>query len=247
MAEITKPVILNETGISIASANNRTATALETIAQVLSDGGGDSGGGGTSSGFNPWSSKKVCVFGDSIGYGYNNNARSYADILSESGMFASVHKNCVSGTTTSTLYGRLQESQAEVTAADIIYCEYEANDVVGIKGESLTTDQLVAALRQANTAIRSVNPICQVIWLPLTVLHFEKIGGADASYYKQWANAMYPVFAELGINMLPIFDTLNVNHASSDGRHPNNAGQSAIAELIMQNPLGYSIYPISVS
>ncbi len=57
---------------------------------------------------------------------------------------------------------------------------------------------------------------------------------------------MYPVFAELGINMLPIFDTLNTNHASNDGRHPNDAGHEAIAELIMQNPLGYSLYPTSV-
>ena len=78
MSDITKPVMLNETGVSIANANSRTATALETIAQVLSD-----GGGGTSGGFNPWSSKKVCVFGDSIGYGYNNNAHSFVDVLSE--------------------------------------------------------------------------------------------------------------------------------------------------------------------
>lgn len=247
MSDITKPVMLNETGVSIANANSRTATALEAIAQVLSDGGGDSGGGGTGSGFNPWSSKKVCIFGDSIGYGYNNDAYSYANILSESGMFASVHKNCVSGSTTSTLYGRLQESQTEVTAADIIYCEYEANDIVGIKGGSLTTDQLVTAVRQANTAIRGVNPTCQIIWMPLTVLHFEKIGGADASYYKQWANAMYPVFAELGFGMLPIYDTLVAGHASSDGRHPNTAGQQMIAELVMQNPLGYSYYPVSVT
>lgn len=247
MADITKPIMLNETGASIASANSRTATALETIAQVLSDGGVDSGGGGNSGGFNPWSSKKVCVFGDSIGYGYNNNAHSYADILSESGMFASVHKNCVSGSTTATLQARLNESATEVAAADIIYCEYESNDVTGLKGGSLTTAQLVTAVRSCNTSIRNANPTCAIIWLPLTILHLSKIAGSDLSYYQSWANAMYPVFAELGINMLPIFDTLNANHASGDGRHPNEVGQQAIAELIMQMPLGTSNYPTAIS
>ncbi len=246
MAEITKPIMLNETGASIASANSRTATALETIAQVLSDGGGDSGGGGTSGGFNPWSSKKVCIFGDSIGYGYNNNAHSYADILSESGMFASVHKNCVSGSTTATWAARLQESSTEMADADIIYAEYEANDIVGLKAGSLTTDALVSTVRNCTSSIRNVNPTCAIVWLPLTILHLSKVAGDDLSYYQSWVNALYPVFAELGINMLPIFDTLVSVHASSDGRHPNEAGQKAIAELIMQNPLGYSSYPLSI-
>ena len=247
MPDITKPVMLNETGVSIANANSRTATALETIAQVLSDGGGDSGGGGTSSGFNPWSSKKVCIFGDSIGYGYNNNAHSYADILSEKGFFASVHKNCVSGSTTATLAARLQESSTEIVDADIIYAEYEANDIVGLKGGSLTTDALVSAVRNCTSAIRNANPTCTIIWLPLTIQHLSKVAGTDLSYYQSWANAMYPVFAELGINLLPIFDTLNANHASNDGRHPNEAGHSAIADLIMQMPLGTSNYPTALS
>lgn len=231
----------------IVTVTDITGGHRVTITDATGDKSFDVMDGTGGSGFNPWKNKKICIFGDSIGYGYNNDAYSFADILSESGMFASVHKNCVSGSTTSTLYGRLQESQAEVTAADIIYCEYEANDIVGIKGGSLTTDQLVTAVRQANTAIRSVNPTCQIIWMPLTVLHFEKIGGADASYYKQWANAMYPVFAELGFGMLPIYDTLVAGHASSDGRHPNTAGQQMIAELVMQNPLGYSNYPTALS
>lgn len=247
MSDITKPVMLNETGVSIANANSRTATALETIAQVLSDGGGDSGGGGTSGGFNPWSSKKVCIFGDSIGYGYNNNAHSYADILSERGFFASVHKNCVSGSTTATLAARLQESSAEIADADIIYAEYEANDIVGLKAGSLTTDALVSAVRNCTSAIRNASPTCAIIWLPLTIQHLSKVAGTDLSYYQSWVNAMYPVFAELGINLLPIFDTLNANHASSDGRHPNDAGQNAIADLIMQLPLGTSNYPTAIS
>ena len=86
-----------------------------------------------------WKDKKICVFGDSIGYGYNNNAHSFVDILSERNVFADVHKNCVSGSTTSTLYARLLESATEMAAADIIYAEYEANDINGLKAGTLTT------------------------------------------------------------------------------------------------------------
>lgn len=193
-----------------------------------------------------WKDKKICVFGDSIGYGYNNNAHSFVDILSERNVFADVHKNCVSGSTTSTLYARLLESATEMAAADIIYAEYEANDINGLKAGTLTTAQLVTAVRQSVTYIRNSNPTCAIVWLPLTIQHLSKIAGTDLSYYQAWVNAMYPVFAELGINMLPIFDTLNANHASSDGRHPNEAGQSAIADLIMQMPLGTSNYPTAL-
>ncbi len=44
MANVTKPIMLNETGESIASANTRTAVALESIAQILAN---DGGGGST--------------------------------------------------------------------------------------------------------------------------------------------------------------------------------------------------------
>lgn len=83
--------------------------------------------------------------------------------------------------------------------------------------------------------------------MPLTIYHFDKIGGTDASYYKEWAQTMYPVFAELGINLLPIYDTLNVaGHAVSDNRHPNDAGHELIADLVMQTPLGTSDYPTTL-
>lgn len=208
-------------------------------------------GGGTarfseSGGYNPWSDKKICVFGDSIGYGYNNNAHSFVDILSERGVFASVHKNCVSGSTTATWTARLQESSTEIADADIIYAEYEANDIVGLKAGMLTTSDLVSTVRNCTSYIHNVNPTCTIIWLPLTIQHLSKIAGSDLNYYQSWVNAMYPVLAELGINMLPIFDTLNANHASSDGRHPNDAGHEAIADLVMQMPLGTSNYPTAL-
>lgn len=52
MPTITKPIILNETGVNIATANARTAAALEAIAQLMAqDGGGGEGSG--KDGFSP--------------------------------------------------------------------------------------------------------------------------------------------------------------------------------------------------
>ena len=50
-----------------------------------------------------WKDKKVCIFGDSIGAGYGmTDNKSFVDILDEEGIFESVHKNCVSGSTSIT-------------------------------------------------------------------------------------------------------------------------------------------------
>lgn len=194
---------------------------------------------------NVWKNKKVCFFGDSIGYGYNNNGYSFVDILNERGFFASVHKNCVSGSTTTTWAARLQESADEVAEADIVYAEYESNDIVGLKAGTLTTAALVSTVRNCTSAIRNANPTCTIVWLPLTIQHLSKVAGADLSYYQSWANAIYPVFAELGINMLPIYDILiSPGHVINNDVHPNTIGHGLIADFIMQAPLGTSNYPV---
>ena len=193
-----------------------------------------------------WKNKKVCFFGDSIGYGYNNNAYSFVDILNERDVFASVHKNCVSGTTTATLAARLQESATEVAEADIVYCEYQANDIVGIKAGSLTLTSIENTVRNCTSAIRNANPTCTIVWMPLTIYHFDKISSTDAIYYKQWAEALYPVFAELSINLLPVYDNLLTGHTSNDGTHPNTAGHQIIADIVEQTPLGISNYPTTL-
>ena len=198
-------------------------------------------------GVNIWGDKKVCFFGDSIGYGYGNEGHSFVDILNEKSFYGSVHKNCISGNTSVNLLARLQESQTQVTDADIVYAEYQANDIVGIKAETLTYSAIATNIRNSVTAIRSVNTTCSIIWMPLTIYHFDKVGGTDASYYKEWAQTMYPVFAELGVNLLPVYDTLNIaGHAVSDNRHPNDAGHELIADLVMQTPLGTSDYPTTL-
>lgn len=241
---ISKIILNNATQMDLTSTTAVASDVASGKIFFLAD--GTQATGTNEGGESMWKDKKICVFGDSIGYGYNNDAHSFVDILSERNFFASVHKNCVSGSTTATWTARLQESTDEATEADIIYVEYEANDIVGLKAGTLTTDALVSTVRNCTSAIRNANPTCTIIWLPLTIQHLSKVAGTDLSYYQSWVNAMYPVFAELGINLLPILDTLNANHASSDGRHPNEAGHSAIADLIMQMPLGTSNYPTAL-
>lgn len=204
-------------------------------------------GTGGSGGYSPWSSKKVCVFGDSIGAGHNNNNYSFVDILRERGFFASVHKNCVAGTTTSTLHARLIESEAEIAGADIIYCEYEYNDITGLINGNLTPTTLVSSLDTAINYIRARNATCQIVWMPLTISHFDKVGADNVSYFKTWAETMYPAFAERGINLLPVYDEAAAGHASIDGKHPNTAGHRLIAEHVMQLPLGTSNYSTIIS
>lgn len=194
-----------------------------------------------------WKDKKICVFGDSIaaGHGMTNN-RSFVDILDEENVFESVHKNAVSGSTSNTLYTRLQESSSEVAEADIVYACYEGNDINGLIAGTWTTSDIVSNLRLSINYLRTLNTTCTIVWLPLTIFHTDKIGSTNATYYKSWSNAVYPIFAEFGINMLPIYDTLVLGHAQQDGRHPNEAGHQVIADLIKQNPFGYSNYPIKL-
>lgn len=240
---ISKIILNGVTQIDLTSdtvaTNNLIAPNTAHGADGLAIVGTATGGGGSL-----WNDKNVCFFGDSIGYGYNNNAHSFVDVLDERGFYGDVTKNCVSGTTSVTLLSRVQESQTAVTNADIVYAEYQANDIVGIKAGTLTYSTIATNIRSAITAIRNLNTTCSIVWMPLTIYHFDKMGGTDASYYKEWAETMYPLFAELGINLLPIYDTLNVaGHATSDQRHPNDAGHELIADLVMQMPLGTSNYP----
>ena len=188
---------------------------------------------------------KAVFVGDSIGQGYNNNDYSFVNVLQEDGFFSSITKNCVAGNTTFQMYQRLSEVQTEVEAADIVYIETEGNDINGLVSGSYTAGQLATAARTAIGAIRSVNPTCIIIWMPLTFCHFDKVGGTNANYYKEWANAMYPVFADLAVSILPIYDMLTFDFAVSDKRHPNNAGHKMIANLVKQNPFGYTNFPIS--
>lgn len=195
-----------------------------------------------------FSNMNVVFFGDSVGQGQNNNNYSFVDVINEKNFFSDVTKNCVSGTTTATLYGRMQESATDLASADIVYCEYQYNDIIGLSSGTLTLDDIKTSVRSAITYLRGINATAQVVWLPITVSRFNKAGGESyANYYKAWCDALLPIFEELGISVLPIYDTLISGHASSDGKHPNNSGHEFIATLIMQNPLGYTIISESSS
>lgn len=239
---IAAPVLIyryNETQLLVATTDAPGTKALKIEKKIVTP----IHTGGSSI----WNETKVCFFGDSVGYGFNNNAHSFVDIIGEAFFFASVHKNCVSGSTTPTLHGRMIESATELASADIIYCEYQYNDVIGMSNGNLSTAQLVQAVRTAMNYLRGINATALVVWMPLTVYHFDKIGGQQyAALFKEWANAMYPVFAELGISLLPIYDMGLAGHLSNDGKHPNDSGHQMISKLVMQLPLGATNYPTSV-
>lgn len=235
--------VVQSNGTTLIDISDTTAIAADVASgKYFYLASGEKVAGTASGGESMWKDKKICAFGDSIGAGYNNNSYSFVDVLQEKGFFGSVHKNCVAGTTTSTLHARLIESESQIADADIIYCEYQYNDVVGLIGGTLTTNALLSALNTAYNYIRQRNATCQIVWMPLTISHFDKVGLTNASYFVEWAEAMYPAFAERGISLLPVYDDMVAGHAASDGKHPNTAGHKLIADHIMQAPLGTSNY-----
>lgn len=192
---------------------------------------------------------KAVFVGDSIGQGFNNNDYSFVNILDEDSFFEQVTKNCHHGDTTFQMLSLLSDVQANVEEAEIVYISCQGNDINAFKNGT-TSQQLANGIRTVVNGIRSVNATCVIVWLPLSICHFEKLGkpaNASAedltSYYKQWANAAFPVFAQLGVSVIPIYDMLTTAFAVSDGRHPNNAGHRLIANLIKQNPYGYTNFP----
>ncbi len=192
---------------------------------------------------------KAVFVGDSIGQGFNNNDYSFVNILDEDNFFEQVTKNCHHGDTTFQILSLLSDVQANVEEAEIVYISCQGNDINAFKNGT-TSQQLANGIRTVVNGIRSVNATCVIVWLPLSICHFEKLGkpansSAEdlTSYYKQWANAAFPVFAQLGVSVIPIYDMLTTAFAVSDGRHPNNAGHRLIANLIKQNPYGYTNFP----
>ncbi len=237
----------------MSSTDKTTLNSHETRITALENNSGSGSGSSTVSSNNEWSTKKALFFGDSIGYGEDNNGYSFIDILQEKNFFSSVYKNCTSGNTSVTLYTHLQEAETEIASADIIYCEYEYNDIVGLMTGNLSTATLVNSLNTAISYIRARNATCQIVWMPLTISHFEKIGNPAGSsqnltdYYKQWARAMYPAFASYGISLLPIYDNIVDGHrATSTSIHPSTAGHEAIAEHLIQMPLGTSNFTVTL-
>jgi len=184
--------------------------------------------------------------GDSIGQGYNNNDHSFVDILSDAGIYKSVLKNCVAGETTMQAGYRLGEHMDELYAADIIYIEYCANDIISVSNETYTLNQIVQNASDVIGAIRRLNPKCAIVWMPLSITQTDRLGNTWADGFKAWANAMFPLLASNRVSLIPVFDMLSSGHYTDDGTHPNDAGQQIIAQVVRQTPYGISNYQVTV-
>lgn len=183
--------------------------------------------------------------GDSVGQGVNNNNHSFVDILDEMGIYESVTKNCVGGETTMQSQSRLGEVIEACQNADIVYCEYNANDVRLIHDGTYTMTQIKTQARRTIEAIRTVNPNCAIVWMPLTITRFEKMDTLFPTYvgeFQTWAEEMFPIFDELGVSLIPTYDMLASTHISNDNVHPTEAGQKIIANIVRQNPYGLTNY-----
>lgn len=188
---------------------------------------------------------KAVFVGDSVGYGANNNGHSFVDILSEMGIYESVTKNCVSGETSMQSQTRLVEVIDACREADIIYCEYNANDVRLMHDGTYTMSQIKAQVRQTINAIRATNSNCAVVWMPLTITRFGKIDALFPTYageFQPWAEEIFPILDELGVGVIPTYDMLAAPQISNDNIHPTEAGQKIIANVVRQNPYGLTNY-----
>lgn len=210
---------------------------------------------------------KLVVFGDSLGQGSNNGNYSFADILSESGVFAGVVKACVGSATIGPyqkdsaaagydLVSQVNRYADDVAGADIIMLEYGGNDVVAYNAGNITmgtysdtaeTVSVCGYLAKAMGRIRELNPTAKIVWLAAFWDSYDLAKNrVDAGYADAWllfqATAIRLARPYL-IGVIPIFSGLSDAHMSSDGIHPNTAGHRQIANKITVNPFGISDYP----
>ena len=121
---------------------------------------------------------KLVVFGDSLGQGSNNGDYSFVDILSESGVFESVSKHCVSGATIGpyqvdssaagySLVEQIERYASDVADAEIVICEYGGNDLnsfltgnveMGTIEDESTATTICGYVKKAITRIYELNP-----------------------------------------------------------------------------------------
>lgn len=210
---------------------------------------------------------KLVVFGDSLGQGVNNDDYSFVDIMSASGVFASVTKACVGSATIGpyqvdsyaegySLTEQIERYSADVAAADIIMLEYGGNDVVaynagniqmGSYSDTSETVSVCGYLAKAMERIRALNPTATIVWLAAFWDSYDLTKNmVDAGYADAWllfqATAIRLARPYL-TGVIPIFSGLSDAHISSDGIHPNTAGHRQIANKITVNPFGVSYYP----
>lgn len=201
---------------------------------------------------------KLVVFGDSLGEGSNNGGYSFVDVLSESGVFSSVVKACRGSATIGpyntdsyadgySLTEQLETYATDVANADIIICEYGANDISAmtagvVEAGSMSDDSTAATvcgyIRKAMARIYELNPDAAVHWIYPYPLDFESVKKLYPTDLDKVDNILLfnatalKVARDSGaLIMLPM--CCNPNLLSSDGAHPNTDGHRLFAEWIV--------------
>lgn len=182
--------------------------------------------------------------GDSILLGYNNDSISFADILSNRGVFASVSKKAVIGCSTSnfTTYAS-QIPNGTWADADIVYLCIESDDAENKREIGAITDATANTVSGSvtiiNDYIRNLNPTCTIVWLTFTKTNWRRyVGFTTQKWLKQWALIAMQKAHGLNMREIPFYDLINDGLVASDRIHPNMEGHTRIANLIQSNPYG---------
>lgn len=201
---------------------------------------------------------KLVVFGDSLGQGYNNGDYSFVDVLSESGVFESVSKHCVSGATIGpyqvdssaagySLVEQIERYSSDVADAEIVICEYGGNDLnsflagnveMGTVEDASTATTICGYVKKAITRIYELNPDVAIHWLyplprefaTLKAMHPNGMDYVDGAIL--FDACALRMAQNCGCFILIPF-CLNRNLLSSDSVHPNTEGHKVYATSIL--------------
>lgn len=231
-----------------------TATMRAILDAVRALPGAGSGSSGPAYG-------RAVFFGDSLAYGEGNGGRSYIDVLSESGIFEDVKKHAYSGATIGPyasdttiseycLINQIERYTSDVQNADIVFCQYQANDVNAVVSERVsmgtgydddTATTVCGYTRKAINRIYALNPSVRIIWLSsvrndyaiLYNNYHSNMDYLDASVL--FEATVYQMIRTLGVSIIDACESFNWIPVSSTDSHPNNDGHIAIAENVLHN------------
>lgn len=205
-------------------------------------------------------------FGDSVPAGAaNEGGRSYVDILSESGIFTSVTKLAYSGATIGPysyddttnsycLINQIENNQAAVRNAEIIFCHYEGNDVnallngrvlPGTIDDTVDHATLCGYTKKAIERIYQLNPTVRIIWLAVAQHDYAMLrrwcpigsdNERDVDGYILFHATALQVARMYSVSIIDAIENFNYGAMTgSDGSHPGPLGHQCIAENILHN------------
>lgn len=211
--------------------------------------------------------KNVIFFGDSIGAGTGNNNHSFVDIIDEKGICASLIKECHASSTVGPyqpwedasgydLISMIQKRTSDIGNADIVFCEYGANDSysldnnliqLGTDSDTSSATTIIGYVKRAFETIRTINPTVHIIWL-FPVL-YDFVNNPIQSYVNM--DSFFIVTKAIinicNDNESPYFALYTglkgSGHMVSDAAsHPNEAGHQIIADNVIYG-YPYMSYP----